>query len=119
MGQPNGFAQIPDKAYFKIGEVCDITSIKSHTLRYWESEFSVIKPQRAASQQRLYRKVDVENILKIKGLIYEKGMTLAGVRKFLAQEKSEQIVQTPKPANGENILSKIKEELITIKKILS
>ena len=119
MEQSDGLAQIPDKTYFKIGEVCDITSVKSHTLRYWESEFSVIKPQRAGSQQRLYRKVDVENILKIKGLIYEKGMTIAGVKRILAQGKKEQKGHQSGDMQSENILNKIKEELLEIKKILS
>nr|MBF0220941.1 MerR family transcriptional regulator [Desulfobulbaceae bacterium] len=119
MGQPNGFAQIPDKAYFKIGEVCDITAIKSHTLRYWESEFTVIKPQRADSKQRLYRKVDVENVLKIKSLIYDKGMTLAGVKKYLAQEKTDHKEQKTSSPQVGNILGRIKEELVSIKKILS
>ena len=119
MGQPAGLAQIPDKTYFKIGEVCDITCIKSHTLRYWESEFSIIKPQRAGSQQRHYRKIDVENILKIKGLIYDKGMTLAGVKKILAQERIEKKEQKPEQVPSENILGKIKAELVAIQKMLS
>ncbi|MCK5323472.1 MAG: MerR family transcriptional regulator, partial [Desulfobulbaceae bacterium] len=55
--------EIPDKLYFKIGEVCKITGVKQHALRYWETEFSVIRPQRASSKQRLYRRIDVENIL--------------------------------------------------------
>jgi len=117
--QPDGLAQIPDKTYFKIGEVCDITSIKSHTLRYWESEFSVIKPQRAGSKQRLYRKVDVENILKIKALIYEKGMTLAGVKKILAQGKKAQKSPQSGSVQSKKILNNIKEELLAIQKILT
>lgn len=119
VGQPDGLAQIPDKTYFKIGEVCEITGVKSHTLRYWESEFTVIRPQRAGSQQRLYRKVDIENILLIKGLIYERGMTLAGVRKILARNKKEVPVAVTAPYPSRAILQEIKEELASIKKILS
>ena len=117
--QPDRLAQIPDKTYFKIGEVCDITSIKSHTLRYWESEFSMIRPRRAGSNQRLYRKVDVENILKIKALIYERGMTIAGVKKMLAQSKQEKKKAPLGAVQLINILPKIKEELLAIQKLLS
>ena len=74
--------EIPDKLYFKIGEVCKITGIKQHALRYWETEFSVIRPQRASSKQRLYRRIDVENILKIKKLLREDGYSIAGVKKL-------------------------------------
>ena len=64
-----GTGSIPDKLYFKIGEVKKITGVEAHVLRYWESEFKIIRPQRASSKQRLYRKVDVENILAIKKLL--------------------------------------------------
>jgi DNA-binding transcriptional MerR regulator len=79
-GDPE-FEGIPDKLYFKIGEVCELTGVKSHTLRYWETEFAVLRPQRAVSKQRLYRRVDVENILRIKKFIQEDGLTMAGVKK--------------------------------------
>ncbi|MEJ2689594.1 MAG: MerR family transcriptional regulator [Deltaproteobacteria bacterium] len=79
---------IPDKLYFKIGEVCKLTDTKQHVLRYWESEFAVIRPQRASSKQRLYRRVDVENILLIKRLLQEEGFTIAGAKKFLSRQKS-------------------------------
>ena len=78
---------IPDKHYFKIGEVKKITGIEPHVLRYWESEFKIIRPQRASSKQRLYRRVDVENILTIKKLLYEDGYTVPGARKLLTEKK--------------------------------
>ena len=58
--------KVPDKSYFKIGEVSDITGVEPHVIRHWESQFKIIKPQRTSTRQRLYRKVDVENFLKIK-----------------------------------------------------
>jgi len=75
--------QIPDKLYFKIGEVSKITDIKSHVLRYWETEFSAIRPNKSRSNQRLYRKQDVELILYLKDLLYNQGFTIAGARKKL------------------------------------
>ncbi len=81
--------QIPDKLYFKIGEVSKFTDVKSHVLRYWETEFSAIRPNKSRSNQRLYRKQDVELILYLKDLLYNQGFTIAGARKKL-REKSPQ-----------------------------
>ncbi len=107
---------IPDKAYFKIGEVCELTGLKSHTLRYWESEFSVIKPKRAGSQQRLYRKADVETIFKIKKLIHDDGLTIAGTKKYLSKQNDTQTFGDTKIDS--NLIQTIKSELISIKEIL-
>lgn len=108
---------IPDKVYFKIGEVCQLTGVKAHTLRYWESEFSIIKPRRAGSQQRLYRRVDVENILRIQKMLHEDGMTLAGTRKSLAsQQKSDKELSSV--TNEINLLLKIKSQLVSLQKFL-
>jgi DNA-binding transcriptional MerR regulator len=74
---------IPDKLYFKIGEVTDITGLESYVLRFWESEFPIISPKRTESGQRLYRKADVESILLIKNLLYVKKFTIEGAKKFL------------------------------------
>jgi DNA-binding transcriptional MerR regulator len=87
-GSP-GAGNIPDKLYFKIGEVKKITGVEPHVLRYWESEFKIIRPQRASSKQRLYRRVDVENILRIKKLLYEDGYTVPGARKLLTEKRDE------------------------------
>ena len=74
---------IPDKLYFKIGEVAKIADVPTHVLRYWESEFPGIRPKRANSKQRLYRKQDVELIVEIKSLLHDRGYTIAGARKLL------------------------------------
>ncbi|WP_217909926.1 MerR family transcriptional regulator [Pseudenhygromyxa sp. WMMC2535] len=72
-----------DKLYFKIGEVAEIVGVAAHVLRYWEGEFAIIKPQKSRSQQRVYRRKDVENLLRIKHLLYERKFTLAGARQEL------------------------------------
>jgi len=74
---------IPDKLYFKIGEVSKITGVEPYILRYWESEFKLVKPYRTKSNQRLYRKKDVESILKIKKMLYDQKFTIAGAKKKL------------------------------------
>ena len=75
--------KIPDKLYFKIGEVSKISGLPSHVLRFWESEFKKIKPRRTASGQRSYTRKDIETILEIKHLLHEKKFTLEGARKYL------------------------------------
>jgi DNA-binding transcriptional MerR regulator len=79
--------RIPDKLYFKIGEVAKLAEVPTHVLRYWETEFAAIRPKRANSKQRLYRKQDVELILDIKSLLHEHGYTIAGARKFIDSGK--------------------------------
>jgi len=77
--------EIPDKLYFKIGEVCKITDVEPYILRYWESEFKLIKPYRTKSNQRLYRKKDVEAVLKIRKMLYDQKYTIAGAKKKLKE----------------------------------
>ncbi|MBI5479267.1 MAG: MerR family transcriptional regulator [Deltaproteobacteria bacterium] len=77
---------IPDKAYFRIGEVARILGVKPYVLRYWESEFKAIRPQKSRSQQRLYRRRDVELLVRIKKLLYEERFTIAGARRKLRAE---------------------------------
>jgi DNA-binding transcriptional MerR regulator len=85
--------QIPDKLYYKIGEVAKFTGVKTHVLRYWETEFKAIRPNKSRSNQRLYRKQDVDLILHLKDLLYNQGFTIAGARKKL-REKSPKKVAT-------------------------
>jgi DNA-binding transcriptional MerR regulator len=77
---------IPEKLFFKIGEVCDITGVQAHVLRYWESEFPMLAPQKNRAGQRTYRKRDVEMALRIKELLYDDQYTIAGAIKKLAAE---------------------------------
>lgn len=79
-----GDVPIPDKLYFRIGEVGRLTQTKAYVLRYWETEFPMLKPVKARTGHRLYRRQDVETVLKIKHLLYGQGFTIDGARKKLA-----------------------------------
>ncbi|MDQ3132885.1 MAG: MerR family transcriptional regulator [Acidobacteriota bacterium] len=80
---------IPEKIFFKIGEVCDIVDVQAHVLRYWETEFPMLSPQKNRSGQRSYRRRDVEIALRIKELLYEDLYTIAGAKKKLQVEMRE------------------------------
>jgi DNA-binding transcriptional MerR regulator len=77
---------IPDKLYFRIGEVSELTDTKTYVLRFWETEFPTLKPVKSRSGHRLYRREDVQTVFEIKRLLYEKGFTIEGARKQLAGE---------------------------------
>jgi len=77
---------IPEKLFFKIGEVCDIAGVQAHVLRYWETEFPMLAPQKNRAGQRTYRRRDVEMALRIKELLYDEQYTIAGAKKKLAGE---------------------------------
>ena len=109
-------SKIPEKRYFRIGEVSALTSIESYVLRYWETEFPKIKPARSRSGQRLYKRRDIEIILQIKDLLYQKKFTIAGAKKHLQQE------QASKPSDADSqrlMLEQVREELITIRDLLN
>src|SRR5437868_8847201 len=94
---------IPEKLFFKIGEVCDITGVQAHVLRYWESEFPMLAPQKNRAGQRTYRKRDVEMVLRIKELLYEDQYTIAGAKKKLQNDMrsaSKLKVVTPEMSAG-------------------
>ena len=75
--------EIPNKLYFRIGEVSLLTGVKSYVLRYWESEFPTLSPKKSGTNHRLYRRKDVETVLEIKRLLYEKRYTIEGARNLL------------------------------------
>ena len=77
---------IPDKLFFKIGEVCELVEVQAHVLRYWESEFPMLQPQKNRAGQRTYRRKDVEMALRIRELLYDEGFTIAGAKRKLASE---------------------------------
>ena len=79
---------IPNKLFFKIGEVCEITDTQPYVLRYWESEFPALAPAKNSSGQRIYRRKDIETVLRIKQLLYDEGFTIAGAKKKLEAEAS-------------------------------
>jgi DNA-binding transcriptional MerR regulator len=84
MSQPA--ASIPQKLFFKIGEVCELAGVQAHVLRYWETEFPMLAPQKNRAGQRTYRRKDVEMALRIKELLYDEQYTIAGAKKKLATE---------------------------------
>jgi DNA-binding transcriptional MerR regulator len=95
---------IPERVFYRIREVCTITGLKPHILRYWEQEFRDIKPVKSSKGQRLYRKKDLETILMIKKLLYEKRFTIDGARRYLSTQKT--------------LLDEIKEDLYEIVELL-
>jgi len=121
-----GFAMtiaIPEKQYFKIGEVSEILNVEPYVLRYWESEFKSIKPSRTQSNQRIYRRKDLESILEIKRLLYVEKLTNAGARRKLQDKRVQDKKQldldfTSKKNDQQAILKEIKEELLALRKIL-
>ncbi len=102
---------IPDKLYFKIGEVSKISGLPSHVLRFWESEFKKIKPRRTASGQRSYTPKDVAMILEIKHLLQEKKFTIEGARKYLSS-------RTRPESDDSDFLQDLKKELANIRDLL-
>ena len=104
--------EIPDKVYFKIGEAAELVGVKPHVLRFWETEFPQVKPERAGSRQRLYTRKNVEVFLEIKRLLYEEQYTIAGAKKRLgAREQTTGGDET-------GVLSEIRNGLIEIKRLL-
>jgi DNA-binding transcriptional MerR regulator len=97
-------SNIPDRMFYRIKEVCNITGLKPHVLRYWEQEFKDIKPLKSATGQRLYKKKDLNAIFTIKKLLYERKFTIDGAKKYMSTRK--------------NILDEIREELTEIVEIL-
>lgn len=79
-------SRIPQKLFFRIGEVCDLIKVQPHVLRYWETEFPMLAPQKNRAGQRVYRRKDVEMVVRIHNLLYEEKFTIAGARKRLLEE---------------------------------
>src|SRR5262252_10138143 len=88
-------AAIPQKLFFKIGEVCELAGVQAHVLRYWETEFPMLAPQKNRAGQRTYRRKDVEMALRIKELLYDEQYTIAGAKKKLAGELRSPVRETP------------------------
>jgi DNA-binding transcriptional MerR regulator len=103
--------KIPDKLYFKIGEVSKISGLPSHVLRFWESEFKKIKPRRTSSGQRSYTQKDVAIILEIKYLLHEKKFTIEGARKYLSSRNRPN-------SDDRDFLEDLKAELASIRDLL-
>src|SRR5215831_12967027 len=79
--------EIPDKLFFKISEVCEIVGVEPYVLRFWETEFPNFAPQKSKAGHRVYKRKDIENVLRIKELLYDRGFTIAGARKQLSKSR--------------------------------
>jgi DNA-binding transcriptional MerR regulator len=90
--------KIPNKLFFKIGEVCELTDIQPYVLRYWETEFPTLAPAKNSSGQRIYRRRDIETVIRIKELLYGEGFTVAGARKKIEQEQAGRVDTPVSPA---------------------
>jgi DNA-binding transcriptional MerR regulator len=112
---------IPDKLYFRIGEVAKLCKLPAYVLRFWETEFLQLKPVKSSTGQRMYRQRDVESVLRIKKLLYEEGFTIAGARQQLKAESKPATKQSglPFPKHGRNEgLKKVRQGLQEILVIL-
>jgi len=112
---------IPDKLYFRIGEVATLCRLPAYVLRFWETEFPQLKPVKSSTGQRMYRKRDVESVVRIKKLLYEDGFTIAGARVQLREETKPDRTQTalPFPVNPSVNVAHLRHELQQILHILS
>ena len=107
-----------ERLFYKISEVSDITGLEAYVLRYWETEFPFLRPQKSRGRQRIYQKKDIETILKIKQMLYDKGFTIAGARKVLSARNGEPSETAARPISKEFIY-RIRGELAEILRILS
>jgi DNA-binding transcriptional MerR regulator len=112
---------IPDKLYFRIGEVATLCHLPAYVLRFWESEFSQLKPVKSSTGQRMYRRRDVESVLRIKELLYEQGFTIAGARQHLRAETKTDKTQgaIPFPTHSASEIQHIRQGLREILNLLS
>ena len=122
--------EIPNKLYFRIGEVCRLLKLEPYVLRFWESEFPTLSPAKGANGRRMYRKKDVEMVVTIKDLLYERGFTIAGARKVLSSRKDDakavlsavtgsRKAHAPTPRPAAEKLDQVKVELRNILTILN
>src|SRR5581483_4289972 len=111
---------LPDKLYFKIGEVAKLVGVKPYVLRYWESEFSILRPGKTLSRHRLYRRKDVETLLEIRRLLYAERYTIEGAKRRLRDTKP--TAETPSLDGGERseaaVLEHIRDELLDLCRLL-
>jgi DNA-binding transcriptional MerR regulator len=115
-------ADLPDKLYFKIGEVASIIGVKPYVLRYWESEFSTIKPAKTKSKHRLYRRRDVEVLREIRRLLYEERLTIEGAKKRLkihAKKRTADVAERHDEPKLRAALSRLKRDLESLHRMLS
>ena len=119
---PDAKVNLPDKLYFKIGEVADLVGVKPYVLRYWESEFSLVKPAKSRARHRLYRRKDVETLLQIKRLLHDDRFTIEGARRRLkGRSKSEPRQPELRLADRSyrSVLLRVKKDIEALHRLLS
>jgi DNA-binding transcriptional MerR regulator len=104
---------IPDKQYFKIGEVAAIAGVEPYVLRYWETEFKAIRPEKTRSNQRLYRRRDVEAVLQVKALLYDEGFRIDGAKRRLRELAGEE-----SPQAALRLAEAVREKLDALEKMI-
>ena len=116
--KPTDASGIPDRPFFKIGEAARLCAVKPYVLRYWETEFRSIKPQKTRSQQRLYRRKDIELLLKIRHLLYDERFTIEGARARLRElGDDEPPTPLPVPEIDKELAKKLKQGLLDLIRI--
>jgi len=117
--KPTDASGIPDRPYFKIGEAARLCAVKPYVLRYWETEFRSVKPQKTRSQQRLYRRKDLELLLKIRHLLYDQRFTIEGARARLRElGNDEATAPVPAPEIDRELAKKLKQGLLDLIRIV-
>jgi DNA-binding transcriptional MerR regulator len=115
-------AGIPDKLFFKIGELAKIVSLRPSVLRYWETEFEVLKPRKSRSGQRLYTKKELDLILEIKKLLYTEKLTIEGARRKITGQGNKGTRELPEAEYSSdvirNVINEVKEDLIMLRNSL-
>lgn len=111
-------AELPDKLYYKIGEVAQLAGVKTSVLRFWESEFEFLRPEKSSSGQRLYTKKEVELILEVKRLLYAEKFTIVGVKQRISPRgrilvNAEPV--TPASTDHAGLLNEIRKDLLALR----
>ncbi len=111
---------IAKKAYYSIGEVCDLTGLKAHVLRYWETQFELLHPTKNRAGNRVFRPKEIELILLVKHLLYEQKFTIDGARqRLLDMRKGGEILSVGRDASDREFLTGMKQELLQVKEVLA
>jgi DNA-binding transcriptional MerR regulator len=110
-------ADLPDKLYFKIGEVAKLVGVKPYVLRYWETEFSIVRPGKTRAKHRLYRRKDVETLLEIRRLLYAERYTIEGAKRRL-RESGRSTREAPEKVPREMLLARVREEIAALHRML-
>tara|TARA_B100000378_G_scaffold148796_1_gene120223 strand:+ start:282 stop:659 length:378 start_codon:yes stop_codon:yes gene_type:complete len=111
---------IAKKAYYSIGEVCDLTGLKAHVLRYWETQFELLRPTKNRAGNRVFRPKEIELILLMKHLLYEKKFTIDGARqRLLDMRKGGEILAVRRDMVDREFLAGMKQELLEVKEVLA